>query len=439
MNQSKKKYIYLPIEIKSREFLTSLLMVSHLLKKKFKIIICSKLALSYLIRLKLIQKGIIFLNSATDDETYKFYKENNLKIVMLDYELSPALSDYQIKNAIKIRKKNYLKYVDYFFVIGEQYKKTLIKLIPSIKNKIILSGWPRADLWKNNLIYKNKILSEIKKKNKHFYLFSSDFGIMNMSDVYKLNKDFLDKKVEKKTIKKQLNISIKSRNEFKEMIRFLINLEKDKKIPKIIIRPHPVENHFYWKKISKLFKRFEVNFSHDISYWLKASDGLLHRGCTTALQAGFINKKSAYIITKKKYIRHSLTYSISNKINSVQNLKNFFSKKNTNKRKNTNNFEKFIYENNKKSSSEIIADSLNKIEIEKQEKIPISIRKKILLILLEIRDYIRNKYFQKKINNKKKLEDGLSESEILKYLSKFNSKKNFQIKKLFLNCFEIEN
>ena len=164
MNQSKKKYIYLPIEIKSREFLTSLLMVSHLLKKKFKIIICSKLALSYLIKLKLIQKGIIFLNSATDDETYKFYKENNLKIVMLDYELSPALSDYQIKNAIKIRKKNYLKYVDYFFVIGEQYKKTLIKLIPSIKNKIILSGWPRADLWKNNLIYKNKILSEIKKK-----------------------------------------------------------------------------------------------------------------------------------------------------------------------------------------------------------------------------------------------------------------------------------
>ena len=193
MNQSKKKYIYLPIEIKSREFLTSLLMVSHLLKKKFKIIICSKLALSYLIKLKLIQKGIIFLNSATDDETYKFYRENNLKIVMLDYELSPALSDYQIRNAIKIRKKNYLKYVDYFFVIGEQYKKTLIKLIPSIKNKIILSGWPRADLWKNNLIYKNKILSEIKKKNKHFYLFSSDFGIMNMSDVYKLNKDFLDK------------------------------------------------------------------------------------------------------------------------------------------------------------------------------------------------------------------------------------------------------
>ncbi len=134
-----------------------------------------------------------------------------------------------------------------------------------------------------------------------------------------------------------------------------------------------------------------------------------------------------------------MTYSISNKINSIQNLKNFFSKKDANKRKNSNNFEKFIYENNKKSSSEIIADSLNKIEIEKQEKIPISIKKKILLILLEIRDYIRNKYFQKKINNKKKLEDGFSEKEIFKYLSKFNSKKNFQIKKLFLNCFEIEN
>ena len=107
--------------------------------------------------------------------------------------------------------------------------------------------------------------------------------------------------------------------EFKDLIK---KVSKDLN-QKIIIRPHPSDLfHSDWFNEFKNEKNIDVIYDDDISPWILACECLLHRGCTTAVQAYFYNKPSFYWKSKTRLENKdkTLSYLISERLNKLSDF-----------------------------------------------------------------------------------------------------------------------
>ena len=84
----------------------------------------------------------------------------------------------------------------------------------------------------------------------------------------------------------------------------------------IIVRPHPAEDHKVWLEKTSDLKKTKVVYQGEITPWLLASKGLLHRGCTTAIQASISEVKTGFLasywtrIVTQSYLKYLLTYTL---------------------------------------------------------------------------------------------------------------------------------
>ena len=131
---------------------------------------------------------------------------------------------------------------------------------------------------------------------------------------------------------------------------------------KIIIRPHPADDRKHWTKLSQYFKNILVIYEGDITEWLYASEGFFHRGCTTAVQAAIADFNPVYLVSDKKYIRETLTYEISEKINSVESFYNILKKKILSE-DNKTKLKESILMNDDKSSCELILEDFDTFNV----------------------------------------------------------------------------
>ena len=94
---SKKKNIYLPIEIKAREYVSNLLLVSKAIDKNYRCYIGAKSSINRLIDYKNEKNGIFFSKSTLRENEYIKFRDKCEYLTILDQELGPALSIEEIK------------------------------------------------------------------------------------------------------------------------------------------------------------------------------------------------------------------------------------------------------------------------------------------------------------------------------------------------------
>lgn len=185
--------IYLPIEIKSREFLSRLLIALETAKiKPFEIFIGYKGDVNFYA--KNFNPGIYYGLSSTEnlENLYLDIKKNGNPIAISDEE-SILTFNNNFHLRYKVSKK-IMKLADFIFSPGVQNMNSLKKIANN--KKIFCVGNPRPDLLKNplNKIYQNEI-NFIKKKYKNFILICTSFGRINFfSDNYDAVKNSLKRK-----------------------------------------------------------------------------------------------------------------------------------------------------------------------------------------------------------------------------------------------------
>ena len=127
MSITKKSEIYIPIEIKPREFVSQLLLSGELAKINLRVYLGSKKAIDHLVERK--KKNGIYLYKGGGSTIDKFKKLSQLvsSIAVLDQEISPAFRDYkQIKNRFV---KGSLKFVSRLYYVGPEAKKSAIEVL----------------------------------------------------------------------------------------------------------------------------------------------------------------------------------------------------------------------------------------------------------------------------------------------------------------------
>ena len=153
---------------------------------------------------------------------------------------------------------------------------------------VIVTGWPRIEMWMHNPehYYHEKIL-HIKTQFGKFLLFASSFG--NVRDPL-VTQHLSNADSVKESEFNSLETMIQQHSNFKKTIKLLQQWDLDTSVPPIVVRPHTSEPVSVWKReLGKLRKTYVVQ-EGDILPWLIATEGLIHTGSTSAVQAYYCER-----------------------------------------------------------------------------------------------------------------------------------------------------
>ncbi len=365
--------LFLPIEIKTREFIPKLFLISRALNKNIDCFIGDKVAVNRAIRY--FKKGVYFHKSINkkDKEYILDIKSKVNNYISLDEEFGFATTNKkQLKNYLNIRSsyKN-VKNVDRIYNWGKFDHSVWANKYPSFSNKFLISGAPRLDIWKKKIyrmIFKNEIYY-LKKKYKKFIFIPSTF----ISSKKRLNQMIKQEKRITKTkelLKKRINAKIFEFKLFNEFLKLIRLLSKDFPDFNIVIKPHPTEDPKDWLKSIKKYRNVYVDSQFELTPYIAAAELVIFNLSISGIQSVMMNKKTICYSTLKQ---NDSLRSFPNKFGIVCNNYNKL-KKNINKNS-KNNFninlkemKKRIYISRKYSSDVIIDDLIKNFGFNKKSK-----------------------------------------------------------------------
>ncbi len=294
--------IYIDIEHKKRELHSKLLLGFESALKGNQVYLGKVMPL---LQKGVFKPGIVHLKSITPSERrftqMQFLKKNGFVITSIDEEVG-VIQENSKYVALRYGNKTF-NLVDKIFTHGNFDYKNLINKFPKNKGKIINSGNPRFDFWRED--FKNFFKNVYYIKKKDYLLFSSNLN--NIFTYQKLDQNIsIEKELgyfQRGNSKKYLQSEKKLSKEFlRKILEFVNIVNKNFKEIKIIIRPHPTENPIEWKKFIGKKKNVFVIGEGDLSDWITYSKCVVHGGCTSGLEAVARGKIALSINSNK--IRH---------------------------------------------------------------------------------------------------------------------------------------
>ena len=452
-NFFKKKWLFLPIETKTRELESKILLSCCAAEKGFGVIIGPS-GFNYFGN---CPRGIYF-GVAAAFVNKNFIKHQVLKLknkfVCLDEEGILFLKDSYIKE--RTSKEN-LALTSKFFCWGQKQFALLEKFYPEYSDKFVISGSPRVDIWKPTL---NQIVhdkaKELQTKIGNFILIVSNFSAsisINGSDFVERqqnNYGLLPNKAAKIELQKVLSYY---RKIYKYFWRDMIQIIKSFPDQLFIIRPHPGDDFKIWHNLERDHKNLKCIYDGNLSEWILASDFIIQNNCTSAIEAFFLNKNSISFIPFKpiEKFEFDLPNYVSLRAEGKKDLKKIIIK--TLKNKNTfynSDKKKKIYshilDSKKVLSADVIVNELLKLSVPYVEYnfSFFKLKSYIPKLINKIKEIVSGMIFTKLSINKnynKQKNPGFTFEEIENYLcnlKRYSGRfQNIKIKQISTNLFFI--
>ena len=281
-----RRWIYLPVEVKSRELLAKVLLAAVAVKSDFGVFIGRN---GMNISRDTFPRGIYFDKCLSSHKSgFHDYQVNTLgnKLVSLDEEglLIPSEESYE-KNRVT---NHSLRLSSCVFFWGDNQKK-IFSSFPEIDKKGFVTGSPKIDIWRPDfsLLYK-KELDRLNQVYGDFILVVSNWGYHEHEKKMGLNPD--------QSYSFQTNMTsaaIFRTNIRQSFIQLIQQLAKQYPSQTIIVRPHPLDMTSYWNRMRKVFSSNVTVISEgSITPWIRAAKVVIHNNCTTGLESWISSVKT---------------------------------------------------------------------------------------------------------------------------------------------------
>jgi len=312
-----KRAILLSIETKVREFPGKVLLACYLAEKGFRVVFTnnrSSIEVAKYLAWLYIDRNAFF-------NRHKFFsklKKVNVKIACIDEEGIVWANPDIYRRRLNPES---IKQADLFFTWG--HTQTELVKETGGKVRILETGNPRMDLLRPELrnMYQEKA-DAIKETYGDFLLIASNFAWNNHY--------FVDNTKESPTeaylnlLRRQgqiINLDDESFHTenlvykakvFKKLQQLVRYLSRNFPDLKIIVRPHPSENHEEWKTSMKDLINVKVVFQGELESWIMAARVVIHNSCTSGLIAALLNRKAiSYMPYEDIRFEHELPNSVS--------------------------------------------------------------------------------------------------------------------------------
>lgn len=407
---SKRKWLLLPIETKSREFLAKLLLSCFGAEKGWGCI----LGKGGIIKGKqnLLPKGTFIEKSISP---------GRMKNIKKAFENNNKVSAWCEEGLLYLNKEDYRQRrlelesfdaIDYFFTWGENQATDTAESLNRNYDKIIKSGNPRFDLLRPELreIYFDKS-EQYQKDYGQIILINTKLGVVN-NNLYKTKDGFIEhmRKIGKIRDLEQENLMAELYDfqtiTFKHFVNLLPELSRRYHNYTIVLRPHPSETNETWIEIAKDFKNVKILYEGSSNDWIMASKLMIHNNCTTGIEAFLLDKPAiSFRPYKKNHLECEFTDFISHKAGNLDELFTIIDKilKNEEFERSEEKQKKIAY------AKKYIANTKDnpfacEVIIKALEKLDISLNCAVFPIKLSLKEKIKNiikKLIGKKDNNKK--------------------------------------
>ncbi len=278
-----RPYLFVPIEIKVREFDAKLLFSLIAAENGFNVILGAQKDLR--VHIHKFPAGVYIDKSVafTKIKWFKYFKKFGNLIYAWDEE------------GLVIHKDNYLdrrfseeafELIDLFFAWGKNHAKLINDKHFNEKHKFIATGNPRFDMLRPEI--REFYAPDVKKiQNKYgkIILINTNFSLYNhLVDVEMWKKNFLkmSPKMNSDFIDGWIDFQ---KNTFEAFIDMIPKLLKRYSDYSIILRPHPAENHRRWEKVDSHYKNIHVIHENNVIEWILSSKVVIHSNCTTGVES----------------------------------------------------------------------------------------------------------------------------------------------------------
>ena len=440
----KKKCLYLPIEIKPREFSSKVALAHEAASRGFRCYIGNKSSINTLLRQKKKRGGVYLYKGGMLGQDIESILDKCGSFMVLDEEMGPAITDW---SRIGLRlATNTEKFIDRFFVIGDKAAQAARTSYPSLADRIVVSGWPKVDIWRSQLkdsLYANEV-NKIRKKYGDFVLFSSDFGVLSSDGKERIVEQHRSAKGYDNTIDfsyKLPELIDAQIEEFEKFLALLHEIDGRLEMP-LVIRPHPAEEQEIWHEVATNFKQISVVYEGEISPWLYSSRGILHRGCTSAVQAYMGCVRSGYIVPNGLPYRDGLPFALSEALSDVQEVVDFCSYRR--REEGVKTFELKTPEYNdlnntiaigNLSACKLIIDEISKVDVEPEVdlardkllvlRLESSIKKVVRMLMKTLRSNKNEKFAV--ASEKQKMQDGVTCNEVQSLINNLSTENNIVV------------
>ena len=286
----KYKWLILPIETKVRELDGKILLAVAAAERGWGVILGHK---DTLLEDSAGVKGIV-LEKDGHIGNYRInqFIEAGKYICVLDEE---GLVYHNSQDYFKRRlnPENYQK-MDYIFLWGAVQQRDFLEHIQVADGKLILTGNPRFDLLRPE--FRHYFAPEaalLKNKYGPFLLVNTNFGESShyMGTKWLINKHrqsgFIANAQDEADEMAFIGYQSQIVDMFREMIPIISSRYPNYKI---IIRPHPSEDHYKWISWAKNLENVLVIHEGDVNPWLLAAELSIHNSCMTGIQGFLLDK-----------------------------------------------------------------------------------------------------------------------------------------------------
>lgn len=282
-NNKKYKHLYIPIEIKVREFDAKLLFSLMAAESGFRVI----LGVQKDLRNKVAwwPKGIYLDKSCayTKIKWFQYFRKFGHKVVAWDEEGLIIHPDSYLDRRFSGKS---FALLEKFFTWGEFHSNVILERYVEGYDKIATVGNPRMDMLRPELRSYYKLNSrKIIEKYGKIILINTSFSFANhiinrevgkkhfLRNHPEMNEKFIDE-----WIRYQQSIF----QAFAELLPVLRSFFPEHAI---VVRPHPAENKKAWRKKTASVENVHVVHEGNVTEWLEAADVMIHSNCTTGVES----------------------------------------------------------------------------------------------------------------------------------------------------------
>lgn len=284
--------LYLGIEIKVREFDANMLLGCVAAEAGFDVVLGQQRVFKR--HLEDMPPGIYLDKSVTAKKTapHESLRKSGFHIVAYDAE---GLAFFDAAEYQKRRlATETLNQLDYFFAWGEHQANVVREKMRGREEAIILAGHPRIDLTRPELrAFYAEEAEALQKKYGRFLLINTNFSLCN----HVRGKDVAIEVLAKggKIVDDQhrayyLELREHKRQIFEAFIEMVPVLHQHFPNMPIVIRPHPIEDHDYYRRILPQSANLRVIHEGNVLPWLMAAQVIVHNSCTTGIEAYLLER-----------------------------------------------------------------------------------------------------------------------------------------------------
>ena len=328
------KWLFIPVEVKVRELQAKILLACLAAERGFHIVLGEAHAvrdsLHQLPAGVVLEKGV----APAKVESFAHFRTMGNKVVSWCEEGLVFFNDEDYVRR-KVSQED-LEKVEFFFAWGIYHADVISKSFPVMKDRIISSGNPRLDLLRpefRNIF--NDAAQEIRSRFGPFILINTNFSHCNHKKGPGAYFDLLRATGKIKTTEEEeftAGWMAHKKLLFDAFVPMIRKVKESFPEHKIIVRPHPGEDHQVWENFFKENPSIVVWNEGAVIPWIMASSVLIHNGCTTGIEAALLDHPAiAYrpVISEvyDQYLPNSVNYQVDGDEQLIDSLELLLNKK----------------------------------------------------------------------------------------------------------------